>query len=132
MRKHGFLISLLLLPLLLFTNCNNNTNRSINTISIDTPIDWGVSMAEDTIKMTTVLRNLGSRDILIDFFAIPCACITVEAESNVIKQNDSTLIHIRFRPQAGEAGFIVNNIFVHFKNIQEPGHFAISGRIRRR
>lgn len=88
-------------------------------------------MAEDTIKMTAILRNLGRRDIFIDYFATSCACITVESESNVIKQNDSTLVHIRFRPQAGETGFIVYNILVHLRGKREPAHFAIQGRVRR-
>jgi YbbR domain-containing protein len=57
MNKYYLIISLLLLTLLLFINCNNNTNRSMNNISIDTPVDWGESMEGDIIKKTNASQQ---------------------------------------------------------------------------
>ena len=122
--------TLLFLLILLLNCCANNTGKIEKKVYIVSPVDWGQSIAGDTVKITTVCHNLSNSDIFIHYVETPCGCITVVPRSDVIGKNDSVFIDIEYKPAYFDRGYIEKNIFVHLKNKSEPLHFLIRGRIK--
>ena len=122
------------MTLILFINCGNNdgNNKSKNKIFINSPVDWGQAVVDDTIRLTTVFHNLSSQDVQIHYVQTPCGCITAIPSSDFIKKNDSVFIDIKYKPMYSDLGYIEKNIFVYLKNGKEPAHFLIKGRVRNR
>ena len=130
MKNRTIINSILLL--LLFTGCikhnRNNNDASENKIIIVSPISWGQSSIMDTIRMTTICRNLSDHVIHINYIDTPCGCISVIPSTNSINIKDSITLNIEYVPN--ELGYQEKNIFVYFKHKKSPVHFAIKGRIK--
>jgi len=138
MKNSSLYIPVLLFVVVLFYSCVKNnakigvSNKVENNIYIDTPVDWGQSLTGDTIKILTVCHNSSNKDVYINYIETPCGCTTVIPRSDVIKKNDSVLIDIIYKPSYADLGYTEKNIFVYLKYKNEPLHFLIKGRVKRK
>jgi hypothetical protein len=133
MNVKNILICFLLLSSVVYgcRNSNNNAkdDKQRSGIFINQPsINWGTVAFEDTVKIMTVCYNFTDHDIFIDYINTPCGCITALPRSEIIHKQDSVIIDIKYKPM--ETGYVEKNMFIYFKNIRDPIHFVIKGKIK--
>jgi hypothetical protein len=97
-------------------------------VFVKSPVDWGISVFDDTVKITAICLNTSGIDAVINYIETPCGCITAIPSSRTVNKNDSIEIDIKYKPS--ELGYVEKNIFIHFKNRKTPAHFLMKGRIK--
>jgi len=127
-----FKMTVLFVVSVLCGGCGQNSRyhyKTVNSIYVDSPVDWGQSVGDDTIRISTVCHNTSREDVYIHYIETPCGCIIAIPESDVIKKGDSVRINIKYKPEA--VGYIEKNLFVHLKNRDERPHFLLKGKVKR-
>jgi len=70
------------------------SNLEINNDSFD----LGTINENDTISISTFIKNIGSRDVKIQNIATSCGCTNGVVDKDIVEPNDSTMLVATFSP----------------------------------
>lgn len=121
-------IYIYLMLILFIYSCMYKQNNNIGIIN-PSPYDWGEMSIKDTIKIHVSYINKMTKTVTIDYIDTPCGCIIAIPRKFIIEKGDSTIIDIDFVPL--DYGYTEKNLFLYFKEMREPLHFMIKGKIRK-
>jgi hypothetical protein len=122
------------ISLLLFLDSSCKNNKTVETfilppVRIYSPYDIGKIEHGDTVCFSVSYLNTGDSDVQMDYVVTPCGCITAIPDTHPLVANDSSTVQIIYVPT--KTGYVEENLFLHFKQYENPIHLQIKAKINR-
>lgn len=122
MKKNKIIIVLILfLVTILFVA--NVYSKSEKTIEVVRVLNLGHIPISDTIIFDLPIKNISKHSLTIDYVNTPCGCLRSFFKTLSFNSNEITNVHFIYKPM--NLGYIEQNIFIYFKELNTPVHVLI-------
>ena len=125
----GILIAVSLILSLLLVIVGKREKTYPVRIEMASEIDLGELFRNDTVMFEVSCKNIGKSVAEIENISTQCGCLHWSFTTTVINPNDSAAIKFTYIP--GSVGYSEQNVFLYFKNNDNPFHLLIKCRIKK-
>ncbi|MDR1371795.1 MAG: DUF1573 domain-containing protein [Dysgonamonadaceae bacterium] len=90
--------------------------------------DFGKVNYFDTVRVETIVKNIGDKPIMISHILTTCNCSMAKARKHKLEKGDSTIVDITYH--AVDEGYVEKRMPVHFINTTETVDILLKGRVK--